>query len=89
MIDPREHKNHIEMLLNDIEEKAEKRTMAINALHRCLVAARRVVEKMIVADEIEKKQGKEYFEAKQPAEKKPIKVEGVKQKTDNIKKPKI
>lgn len=83
MIDPREHKNHIEMLLTDIEEKAEKRTMSINALYRALVAARRITEKMIVADEIEKKQGKEYFEAKQPAEKREIKIEGVK-----IKKPK-
>jgi hypothetical protein len=89
MIDPTEHKNHITMLLHDIEEKTERYTMSVNALQRCLVAARRIVEKMIVSDNIEKKQGKEYFEAKQPAEKKPIKIEGVNPKTDNIKKPKI
>jgi len=89
MIDPKEHKNHIDMLLSDIEEKTEKYTMSVNALSRALIAARRIVEKMILSDEIEKKQGKEYFEATLPIEKKPIKIEGIAKKNDNIKKPKV
>jgi len=68
-------------MIFEIEDKTEKYTMQTRALLRTLIAARRICEKMMIEESIIQKQGKEYFEAMQPIEKKPIHI-------DNIKKPK-
>jgi hypothetical protein len=80
-MNPTQTKEQLEGIIFEVEDSTEKYSMQTRALLRALIAARRICEKMMIEEAILQKQGKAYFEANQPIEKKPIQI-------DNIKKPK-
>ncbi len=77
-MNPTKTKEKLESLIQEIEDNTQKFTMQTRALLRALVAGRRICEKMQIDEAILSKQGKEYFEATLPAEKKPIKFKKIK-----------
>lgn len=75
MINAKDFKTHLEMMITEIEENTIKWSVQTRSLFNNLIAAKRACERIIKDQEIINKQGQEYFEHNMPAEKKPIKIQ--------------
>lgn len=74
MINAKDFKTHLDMMISEVEEKTDKWSLQTRQLLNNLVAARRICERIITDQSILEKQGKEYFQHSMPVEKKPIKI---------------
>lgn len=74
MINAKDFKTHLDMMISEVEEKTDKWSLQTRQLLNNLVAARRICERIITDQSILDKQGKEFFEHSMPAQKKPIKI---------------
>jgi hypothetical protein len=74
MINAKDMKTHLDLMIIEVEEKTEKWNLQTRQLLNNLVAARRICERIITDQSILDKQGKEFFEHSIPAQKKPIKI---------------
>lgn len=74
MINAKDFKTHLDMMISEVEEKTDKWSLQTRQLLNNLIAARRICERIITDQSILEKQGKEYFQHSMPVEKKPIKI---------------
>ena len=74
MINAKDMKTHLDLMISEVEEKTERWSLQTRQLLNNLVAARRICERIITDQSILDKQGKEFFEHSIPAQKKPIKI---------------
>lgn len=74
MINAKDFKTHLDMMISEVEEKTDRWSLQTRQLLNNLVSARRICERIITDQSILDKQGKEYFQHTMPVEKKPIKI---------------
>ncbi len=75
MINAKDFKTHLDLMIIEVEEKTERWSLQSRQLLNNLVAARRICERIVTDQSILEKQGKEYFESKMPSEKKSVKIQ--------------
>jgi hypothetical protein len=75
MINAKDFKTHLDLMIIEVEEKTEKWSLQTRKLLNNLIAARRICERIVTDQSILDKQGKDYFDSKMPVEKKPVKIQ--------------
>jgi hypothetical protein len=75
MINAKDFKTHLDLMIIEVEEKTEKWSLQTRKLLNNLIAARRICERIVSDQSILDKQGKDYFDSKMPVEKKPVKIQ--------------